>query len=148
VFESDEAGHRAEVAAIEKTLTASLPQPCGTNTPRACGATRRSVRPAPERVLPPILGDEPRIQRARALIKVHFEQHPFDAFELIGGYKSFEVESNMLQVARYHEERARGRQIRVVGASDAHGCENGALRLVLHRGLLAVDRLCGPGRQA
>ncbi|MBN1877643.1 MAG: PHP domain-containing protein [Anaerolineae bacterium] len=55
------------------------------------------------------------------------EHQPFDALELIGGYHPFEVESNMLQVARYHEERARGKIIPIVGVSDAHGCETGEL---------------------
>ncbi|MHB1462989.1 MAG: PHP domain-containing protein [Armatimonadota bacterium] len=51
-----------------------------------------------------------------------FEHQPYDALELIGGYLSSEVESNMLQVARYHDERAKGRRIPIVGASDSHGC--------------------------
>jgi len=46
---------------------------------------------------------------------------------VIGGYHLNEVESNTLQVARYHEERARGRRIPIVGVSDAHGCERGEL---------------------
>lgn len=52
---------------------------------------------------------------------------PYDALELIGGYHKFEIESNTLQVARYHEERAKGREIPIVGVSDAHGCENNGL---------------------
>lgn len=56
-----------------------------------------------------------------------FERQPYDALELIGGYHRHEIESNNLQVARYHEERARGKQIPIVGASDAHGCETGNL---------------------
>ncbi len=57
------------------------------------------------------------------LIDLIFECQPFDALELIGGYHRHETESNTLQVARYHEERARGRKIPVVGVSDSHGCE-------------------------
>lgn len=56
-----------------------------------------------------------------------FEKQPFDAYELIGGYHLDEVESNALQVLRYQEERARGRRLPVVGVSDAHGCDRGAL---------------------
>lgn len=52
---------------------------------------------------------------------------PFDALELISGYHLDEVESNMLQVARYNELRAEGRRIPIVGVSDAHGCETGSL---------------------
>jgi len=68
-----------------------------------------------------------RYSPAGALTSHLFETQPFDAFELIGGFHRHEVDSNTLQVARYHEERSRGRQIPVVGASDAHGCERGEL---------------------
>ena len=56
-----------------------------------------------------------------------FERQPWDALEVIGGYHRFEIESNTLQVARYHEERARGKRIPIVGVSDSHGCEIGSL---------------------
>lgn len=62
-----------------------------------------------------------------ALTSYMFERQPFDAYELLGGYHRSEVDSNILQVARYHDERAEGRQIPIVGASDAHGCERGEL---------------------
>jgi hypothetical protein len=61
------------------------------------------------------------------LIAKHFDLLPFDAYEVIGGYHRFEIESNRLQVARYYEERTKGKQIPIVGVSDAHGCENGSL---------------------
>lgn len=54
-------------------------------------------------------------------------RQPYDALELIGGYFRHEIESNTLQVARYHEERAQGKKIPIVGVSDAHGCERGEL---------------------
>jgi hypothetical protein len=63
----------------------------------------------------------------QALADALFERQPYDALELIGGYFPQELESNVLQVARYHEERARGRRIPIVGVSDAHGCETGFL---------------------
>jgi hypothetical protein len=56
-----------------------------------------------------------------------FEHQPYDALELIGGYHLHEAESNILQVARYHELRAQGKRIPIVGASDSHGCETGLL---------------------
>jgi hypothetical protein len=68
-----------------------------------------------------------RYSPAGALTSHLFETQPFDAFELIGGFHRHEADSNTLQVARYHEERARGRRIPIVGASDAHGCERGEL---------------------
>jgi hypothetical protein len=61
------------------------------------------------------------------LTSLLLERQPFDALELIGGYHRFEIESNNLQVARYQEERARGKRIPIVGVSDSHGCETGAL---------------------
>ncbi len=62
-----------------------------------------------------------------ALTDLLFERQPFDALEVVGGYHPFELESNNLQVARYHEARASGKRIPVVAASDAHGCETGEL---------------------
>jgi predicted metal-dependent phosphoesterase TrpH len=62
-----------------------------------------------------------------AVLDRHFADKPFDALELIGGFYRPQVESNVLQVARYQEERAQGRRIPIVGASDAHGCERGEL---------------------
>jgi len=62
-----------------------------------------------------------------ALTTLLFDRQPYDALELIGGYHPQEVESNMLQVARYHDERARGKAIPIVGVSDAHGSETGEL---------------------
>jgi hypothetical protein len=56
-----------------------------------------------------------------------YRRSPFDALEVIGGYYAFQHESNTLQVARWQEERARGRELPVVGASDAHGCRKGEL---------------------
>jgi hypothetical protein len=57
------------------------------------------------------------------LVDQLFARQPWDALELIGGYHLYEVESNLIQVARYHDERAKGKQVPVVGVSDAHGCE-------------------------
>lgn len=55
------------------------------------------------------------------------EKQPYDALEIIGGYYKHEEESNTLQIARYHEERSKGRKVPIVGVSDAHGCETGEL---------------------
>lgn len=70
---------------------------------------------------------EHRYDLPRTLCDLLFERQPYDALELIGGYHRYESESNSLQVARYCEERARGKRIPIVGASDAHGCETGEL---------------------
>lgn len=62
-----------------------------------------------------------------ALTTYLFDRQPFDAFEVIGGFHRHEVDSNTLQVARYHEEQKRGKRIPIVGVSDAHGCHTGEL---------------------
>lgn len=56
-----------------------------------------------------------------------YENQPYDANEVIGGYHKYEFESNTLQIARYYEERAKGRKIPIVSVSDAHGCEESDL---------------------
>lgn len=56
------------------------------------------------------------------LTDAFLEHRPFDALEVIGGFPRGEIESNTLQVARYHEERARKGGLPMVGSSDAHGC--------------------------
>lgn len=61
------------------------------------------------------------------LTTILLDQQPYDALEVLGGYHLDEAESNNLQIARYHDERARGRKIPIVGVSDAHGCETGEL---------------------
>jgi len=61
------------------------------------------------------------------LVSLLLERQAWDALEVIGGYHLYELESNHLQVARYHEERARGRRIPLVGVSDAHGCNRADL---------------------
>lgn len=65
-----------------------------------------------------------RLDVPMALTDLLFARQPFDALELIGGYHPHEFESNALQVARYQEERSRGRRIPIVGASDSHGVFN------------------------
>lgn len=60
------------------------------------------------------------------LIDYLFETQPFDAFELISGFEStslYRCDTNNLQVARYQEERAKGKKIPVCGISDTHGDE-------------------------
>ncbi len=56
-----------------------------------------------------------------------FASRPWDAYEVVGGYGRDAVDSNTLQIARYHEERMRGGRLPIVGVSDAHGCENSDL---------------------
>ena len=48
-----------------------------------------------------------------------FETHPFDAFEVFGGLTYFQ--QNGYQVQKYHDYRARGIQVPIVGNTDTHG---------------------------
>lgn len=61
-----------------------------------------------------------------SLLNYFFETNTFDALELISGFGWDELhvmDVNALQVARYMEERAKGRRIAVCGISDTHGIE-------------------------
>jgi predicted metal-dependent phosphoesterase TrpH len=62
---------------------------------------------------------------AEAVTEAILKEHRFDAYEVIGGYWPHEVESNAIQIARYHHEMAIGNRFPVVGVSDAHGCDRG-----------------------
>ena len=72
-----------------------------------------------------IVGDAYNI--SEALQEVFYARRPFDALELIGGFFRHQMEANALAVARWQQERSRGREIPVVGVSDGHGCERGEL---------------------
>ncbi|NMA94915.1 MAG: hypothetical protein GX974_02625 [Clostridiales bacterium] len=56
-----------------------------------------------------------------------YEYQPFDALEVIGGFHRHQLESNVLQVASYNDQRAKGKNFPIVGVSDSHGCESGSL---------------------
>jgi predicted metal-dependent phosphoesterase TrpH len=62
---------------------------------------------------------------AEAVTDAILKEHRFDAYEVIGGYWPHEVESNAIQIARYHHEQAQGNRFPIVGVSDAHGCDRG-----------------------
>ncbi len=84
---------------------------------------------------------------SESLIAYLLDTRPWDALEVVGGYPSHELESSVLQVARYHDERARGRSVPIVGVSDAHGCETGSLfgwsyTVVFSRSLDLADLIC------
>lgn len=48
-----------------------------------------------------------------------FKNNVYEAFELLGGQS---LEENEMQVAFYHQLRANGNDIPIVGSSDSHGC--------------------------
>lgn len=124
----DEAAYRAAVADVQKDLG---PPPPGVDAYQyaSCVWCFNKIREAGGLGVfcHPYWFTEHRYSPSGALTSYLFEQQPFDAFELIGGFHRHQIDSNTLQVARYHEERSRGRRIPVVGASDAHGCERGEL---------------------
>lgn len=62
-----------------------------------------------------------------SVLNYMYEHQPYDANEVIGGFHSNELESNALQIARYYEERSKGKDIPIVGVSDAHGCDDSDL---------------------
>ncbi|NUQ69844.1 MAG: hypothetical protein HUU17_03395 [Chthonomonadales bacterium] len=145
---ADEEAYRAEVAALEERLRQAQPpgmaQPPGRDQSSGEQALPPGVDPyqyastvwtlAKIREFGglgifchPYWFTGHRYAPAGALTSHIFATQPYDAYELIGGYHLHEIDSNTLQVARYHEERARGRSVPIVGVSDAHGCERGEL---------------------
>jgi len=60
------------------------------------------------------------------LLDLLYEKKPFDAVEIVGGYHINELTSNNLQIVS-HYDKAKGKDIPVVGVTDAHGCETGSL---------------------
>lgn len=60
------------------------------------------------------------------LLNLLYDIKPFDAVEIVGGYHLHELVSDNLQIVSYYE-KSRGRNIPVVGVTDAHGCETGSL---------------------
>ena len=56
-------------------------------------------------------------------IDLVLERQRFDVLEVIGGFESFEYEGNLLSVARWREETAKGKTIPVAGVSDSHDCD-------------------------
>ncbi len=120
--------YRSEVQAIADTL-ADFPPGMDRYTYASCAWCFDKIRAGGGLAVfcHPYWYTRHRYDVSEALTTLLLERQPYDALEIIGGYHPFEVESNMLQVARYHDERARGKVIPIVGVSDAHGCETGEL---------------------
>lgn len=77
---------------------------------------------------------------SRTVIDYLMEHKLFDAVEILGGFYSHEEYANRLQIARYQEERCRGREIPIIGVSDAHGCTNGRLFGWFHTVVFAEEQ--------
>ena len=120
--------YRAEVQAIADTLV-DLPSGVDRYPYASCVWCFDKIRRAGGLGIyaHPYWFSEKRYDLPQTLASLVYERQPYDALELIGGYFRFEIESNVLQYARYNEERLRGKRIPIVGVSDAHGCEVGEL---------------------
>jgi hypothetical protein len=119
---TDEAAYRAEVAIVADSLP-RLPAGVSRYQFASCLWCFQQIRQGGGLGIfcHPYWLYQRRYDVSEDLTTLLLNEQPFDALELIGGYRLFQLESNRLQVARYHEERARGRQIPIIGASDSHG---------------------------
>jgi len=126
LFDSD--AYRTEVAAIAETIP-SLPVGVDRYPYASCLWTFDKIRQAGGLGIfcHPYWYSRQRFDVPITLTNLLFEHQPYDALEVLGGFHLYESESNVLQVARYHELRTQGKRIPIVGASDSHGCENGQL---------------------
>jgi hypothetical protein len=124
IFQKDEARYRAEVQVIADGLE-NFPPGGDRYSYASCDWSYRQIRAGGGLSLfcHPYWFTRHRYDVPDELVDQLFARQPWDALELIGGYHLYEVESNLIQVARYHDERAKGKQVPVVGVSDAHGCE-------------------------
>ncbi len=128
IFREDEARYRAEVQVIADGL-ADFPAGLDRYTYASCAWCYQQIRAGGGLGIfcHPYWFNRRRYDVPEALTDLVFHYQPFDAVEVVGGYYRHEFESNSLQVARYHEQRARGRKLGAVGVSDAHGVERGEL---------------------
>jgi len=126
LFDTD--AYRTEVAAITEKLTC-LPDGIDRYPFASCLWTFDKIRQAGGLGIfcHPYWYSRQRFDVPITLTDLLFEHKPYDALEVLGGFHLYESESNVLQVARYHELRTQGKRIPIVGASDSHGCENGQL---------------------
>lgn len=56
-------------------------------------------------------------------IDLIMERNRYDVLEVIGGFELVDIEDNFLAVARWQEEKAKGKKIPVAGVSDSHDCD-------------------------
>lgn len=128
LYRDDETAYRAEVAEIQKGLT-DLPPGVNSFQYASCLWTFDKIR---ERggmgmFCHVYWFTNHKYYIAEALATHLFDTQPFDALELISGNDRetlIDLDANALQLARYHEERAKGKKIPICGISDAHGCES------------------------
>lgn len=128
LFKSDKDAYEREVRAIERALPPGLNEKDGRRYAAAVWCYRKIRQAGGLSIFcHPYWIYQSRDNVSELLVDRHLQEMPFDALEVIGGFHLCEAESNIRQVARYHEERAKGRDVPIVGVSDAHGCETGKL---------------------
>ena len=127
LYRNDETAYRKEVAALMASLP---PTPAGVNRFQyaACQwvVERIHERNGMAMFCHPYWVTGNRHNLDEALLDQIFGAQVFDAFELISGDSReslLTTDINGLQVARYQEERAKGRRLAVCGISDTHGIE-------------------------
>lgn len=127
LYRDDEVAYRAEVKALMDSLP---PTPDGVNRFHyaACVWAVKQIhdRNGMAMLCHPYWITKYRHNVEEPLLTYFFEKEIFDSLELISGFGWDELhvyDTNTLQVARYEEERAKGRRIPVCGISDTHGHE-------------------------
>lgn len=127
LYRDDPAPYRSEVTALAASLP---PTPPGLDRFRfaACKwvADRIRERGGLAMFCHPYWVTGNRHNVDEAMLDYLFESEIFDAFELISGDDRegmLRTDINGLQVARYTEERAKGRRVAVCGISDCHSIE-------------------------
>jgi hypothetical protein len=127
LYRDDQAAYRKEVAALVDSLPT---MPAGVNRFQyaACKwvIDRIHERDGLAMFCHPYWVTGYRHNVDEALLDYIFATGVFDAFELVSGDSRESIVStdiNALQVARYQEERVKGRRVAICGISDAHGIE-------------------------
>jgi len=128
LYRNDDAAYRKEVAALMESLPAT---PAGVNRFQyaACKWVGDRIRERNGLAMfcHPYWVTGNRNNVDEALLDHIFATGIFDALELISGDSRESMvanDINALQVARYAEERAKGRRVAVCGISDTHGIEH------------------------
>jgi len=127
LYKADDSTYRKEVAELMESLP---PTPEGVNRFHyaACNwvVERIRERKGLAMLAHPYWVTGNRNNVDEALLNQFFEDNTFDCLELISGdHREWIAKNdiNGLQIARYEEERAKGRRIPVCGISDTHGLE-------------------------
>jgi hypothetical protein len=127
LYRDDETAYREEVAALMESLPPT-PEAVNRFHYAACvwAVERIRERGGLSMLAHPYWNTRNRHNVEEPLLNHFFETELFDALELISGFgweSLHTMDVNALQVARYLEERAKGRRIAVCGISDTHGIE-------------------------